>query len=39
MKSIMKTLWQLSMKKKNIANQKKALEWSIANEEILKKII
>ena len=32
----MKILWQLLMKKNNMRNQKKALEWWIAKEAMLK---
>ena len=39
MKSVMKTLQQLLMKKKTIVNLKKALEWWKLKEVILKKII
>ena len=38
MKLVTKTLWQLLMKKKNMENYKKALEWWIVKELMLKKL-
>ena len=39
MKLAMKTLRQFLMKKRNIENWKKALEWWIVKEEMLKKVV
>ena len=38
MELVMKSLWQLLMKKKIIGNLKKALEWLIVKEAMLEKL-